>query len=190
MAYTTVSDLKTYLGVTGTGDDTLLGDLIDRAQKIIESATDRVFEASADTTRYFDAIDDVQGAVLWFDEDLCAITTVTNGDSVEVASDEYVTQPRNSTPYDSIKLLSSSNKSWTYSTDPENAISVEGKWAFSTSPPDDIVHATVRLAAYLYRQKDNAKELDRTVIAGNATILPANFPSDVMTIIRHYKRLV
>lgn len=191
MAYTTVSLLKTYLGATTSNDDTLLTALIARAQAIIDAYCQRTFEASANTSKTFDADRDTDGAWLYLDEDLASINTVTNGDGdVLTASTEYMTEPRNRTPYFAIKLISQSGLSWTWTTAPENAITISGKWAYSTSAPDDIVHATLRLAAYLYRQRDNAADLDRAVIAGNATILPAQLPSDIKTILAPYRRLV
>ena len=189
MAYTTTSTLKSYLGITGGTDDVLLASLIDSAGAIIDRYTGRTFEASADSTRYFDALSDTDGHRLIFDEDICAITTVTNGDSVVVASDEYVTMPANETPYYGIELLMSANKSWDYTTDHQNAISVAGKWAYSQTVPDDIAHACVRLAAFLYRQKDNANDIDRAVVVGNATVLPSDLPRDVMQLITPYRKL-
>lgn len=191
MAYTTVSLLKTYLGATTSNDDTLLTALIARAQAIIDAYCQRTFEASANTSKTFDADRDTDGAWLYLDEDLASINTVTNGDGdVLTASTEYMTEPRNRTPYFAIKLISQSGLSWTWTTAPENAITISGKWAYSTSAPDDIVHATLRLAAYLYRQRDNAADLDRPMYVGNATILPSQLPSDIKTILAPYRRLV
>lgn len=190
--YCTVASLKRYLGISAatTTDDVLLAELIQSADGIIDRMTRRKFEAASDTTRYFDAVADVFGYELIFDEDICAITTVTNGDSVVVSSSEYVTMPRNQTPYFGIRILVSANKTWTYVTDRENAISVVGKWAYSSTPPHDIEQASRRLAAYLYRQKDNANDLDRAVVVGNATVLPTEIPGDVMAMIRPYIRRV
>lgn len=191
MAYTTVSLLKTYLGATTSNDDTLLTALIARAQAIIDAYCQRTFEASANTSKTFDADRDTDGAWLYLDEDLASINTVTNGDGdVLTASTEYMTEPRNRTPYFAIKLISQSGLSWTWTTAPENAITISGKWAYSTTAPDDIVHATLRLAAYLYRQRDNAADLDRPMYVGNATILPSQLPSDIKTILAPYRRLV
>lgn len=189
MAYTTTVLLKTYLGATTDNDDTLLGALIDRAQSIIDRYCVRTFEASANTERTFDAIKDVSGAMLWIDEDLCSINSITNGDGTTVTSSQYTTQPRNETPYYAIKLLASASVAWTYTTDPEDAITISGKWAYSESAPADVVQATLRLAAYLYRQRDNAADLDRAVIAGNATILPTSLPSDLKMILAPYRRI-
>ena len=189
MAYTSVSKVKSYLGITGSGDDDLLQTFIDSAAKFIESWTGRKFGVQADTTRTFDAIDDVDASMLWFDEDLCAITSVTNGDSIVVASNEYTTQPRNETPYYALRILTSSGKSWTYTEDHQDAISIVGRWGYSTDVPADVELACIRLAAYLYRQKDNAGDLDRGIVAGNATILPASLPADIRTLLDPYRKL-
>lgn len=187
MAYATIDDLREYLGLVESDHDALLGRLLDSAQAYIDAYTGRTFEASADSTRTLDAIKDVEGRLLWLGGDLCAITTVTNGDAVVVATNEYTTEPRNYGPYYALKLLASSGKAWTYTTDPEDAISIAGKWAYSLTAPDDISQATIRLAGWLYRQRDNAGEGDRPVVAGNATILPSRLPADIEAMIGRYK---
>lgn len=191
LAYATVAQLKTYLGYgTTTTDDTLLSNIIDRACKWIDARTGRTFKATADSTRYFDAVADVDGRTLTLDGDLCAITAVVNGDSSTISAADYVTEPRNITPYWGITIKTSSSINWTYSTAPENAISVTGRWAFSTTPPDDIVHATIRMAAWIYRQKD-AQTFDTLAepAAGVITV-PQGMPRDVAQILDRppYKR--
>lgn len=190
MAYTDLTSLKRYLGISSTNDDTLLGECIARAQALIDDYTGRTFEAAADTTRTFDAVDDVDGRLLYLDEALCQITSVTNGDGVVVAASEYTTQPRNETPYHALKLLASSGKAWQYEDDHEDAISIVGRWAWSVTAPTAIVQATIRLAAYLYHQKDNAQELDRTVVAGGNVLLPSELPRDLTQMLDYYRRLV
>lgn len=192
MAYCTTSDVKQYLGVSSTTDDTLIGDLIPRAQQSIDSYCHRTFEATGDTTRYFDADRDTDGPMLYFDADIAAITTVTNGDGTTVASTKYVTEPRNSTPYCAIQLKVSSGLQWEYdsNSDPENAIVVTGRWAWSTSVPDDIVHACIRLTAYFYRQKD-AQVFDTTATPELGTItIPQGLPKDVTRLLNPYRSLV
>ena len=189
MAYATAAELKRYLNITSSTDDTLLGELIASAQRMIETATGTTFEASSDTTRYFDAIGNVDGAFLLFDRWCASITSITNGDGVAVASTDYVTEPRNDAPYYGVKLLSSKDVTWTYGDDEENAIAVVGKWAYSTTPPADIAQACKRLAAFLYRQRENANDVDRAVVVGNATVLPSQLPADVMRLIAPYKSL-
>ena len=192
MAYVELLDLKTYLGVTEDDDDALLVSLIDRAQAIFDGQTNRTFEATADTTRRFDATADVDGATLLLDRDLCSITTITNGDSTTIASTKYVTEPRNGTPYYAIRLLGSSGLSWSAASngDHENAISILGKWAYSTTAPADVVEAIVNIATLLYRFKDNANDYSRTVVTATSTILPGGLSPTTLATIRRYKRLL
>jgi hypothetical protein len=193
VAYTTAEVIKRYLGIPVAADDTLLGECIVRAQAMIDAHTGRTFEAAAASVRYFDAETDLVDAyTLHLDYDLCSITTVTNGDGVVVAASEYVTSPRNATPYYEIRIKASNSKYWTYDTDPENAIAVNGKWAYSATAPADIVQAAVRLVSYLYRQKDNVGgDQDRpVVVADGVTLLPARIPADIKDILFPYVRRV
>lgn len=189
MAYATVALLKSYLGISGSGDDTLLGLLLDRATIAIESHTGWVFEA-ATLTRYFDS-KAVEGYVLWVGGDLVSITTLTNGDDdgTEIVTADYRLLPRNAgPPYYGVKILVDTTTTWEFGIDGE--VSVLGTWGYSTSPPDDIVHACIRLAGYYYRQKD-AQVFDVTAVpdAGIITI-PQGIPADVKLILDKYPRWV
>ena len=187
MAYTTAAAVKTYLGISGTGDDTLLGTLVARAQAAIDRYCNRTFEASAASIRYFDALGPhIDGPVLYLDRDLCAITSVTNGDGATVTA--YVTLPRNDTPYYALKLKTTAGVLWTYSTDWEKAIAINGKWSFSESAPADIVQAADRLTAFYYRQKD-APLQDVTAIEAGVVIKPLAFPDDVRALLAPYRRV-
>lgn len=190
MAYTSAANLKVYLGISETTDDTLLGTLITAAQAMIDAHCRQTFEASADTTRYFDPTYNVVGRTLFLDAPLAAITSVTNGDGNAIASTLYVTEPRNSTPYRQLTLKANAAVNWTYTGAPENAIAIVGKWAYSTTAPADIAQVTIRLAAYLYRQRDNAGDLDRAIIGASGILLPAALPKDIQTLLRSYVRLV
>lgn len=193
MAYTTVSALKTYLGVVGNTDDALLTALIARAQAIADAYCGRTFEAAQDSTRKLDAKLSVSPdkRTLYVERDLCAITSITNGDGVSVGAAEYVTEPRWETPFYGVTLKRESDIRWTWDDTPEDAITVVGRWAYSATAPADIVQATERLAAYLYRQKDNMNDLDRAVaVSGNMTVLPQSLPRDVQLILAPYRRAV
>lgn len=191
MAYTTTSILLRHLGIASASENTILEEFIDDAKALIDGLTGRTFEASADTTRYFNPSEDSDGVTLYLDKDLCAITTITNGDGVVVASDEYTTIPKNETPYYAIKLLSSSGKSWTYSTDPEDSISIEGKWAYSTTAPELIQTAARDIATIAYRQKDSLSETTRPIMTGDGNIImPDQYPKSLQSAINVYRRLV
>jgi hypothetical protein len=187
--YTDTGTLKRYLGISTTTDDVLLYEEIVRAQAVIDAHYGYAFEVSSNTSRTFDAVRDVDGVRLLLDKPLASINSVTNGDGTTVTSSQYVTEPRNNTPFWAIVIRSDASISWTYSSYPENAITVSGKWAWSTVPSYDIVQATVRLAAFFYRQKDNLLDMDRTIIAGTTTILPAAIPADVMALLRKHQRI-
>lgn len=190
MAYLTNTDLKTYLNVTGSTDDTLLTTLIAAAQKAVENYARRVFEAASDSDRYFTVGVDTDGSTLMLDRDLCAITKVyvcADGASpVQFAASDYYTRPRNQAPYYEIVIASTSSQYWRYSSTPVGAIKVTGKWAYSTSAPADIVHATKRLAGYIYRQRD-AQVFDVTATE-LGLIIPHGMPVDVKQLLDPYIR--
>lgn len=196
MAYTTAALVKTYLGITGSTDDTLITALIARAQKAIDTYTQRTFEASADTTRYYTVGKDTDGDVLYFDADICSITSVANnaddgsGGTALTNGTDYFTYPRNTTPYIYIKIASNSTYYWEYTNNPEGGIIVVGKFAYSTSAPDDIVHACTRLASYYFRQKDS-QVFDVTAIPDAGVIqTPVGIPADVKKILDLYRKKV
>ena len=198
MAYASAVDLKTFLGISGSGDDTLLAALLTRAQAYIEGMTDRVFEATGDTTKYFDALEDVtedaagrRNILLLGKWDLCAITSVVNGDGVTLASDAYVTEPRNETPYWALRIKANQSAWWTYGDTPENAIAITGRWAYSTTAPADVVQATVELAAYLYRRRGvEGTAVDQVAVSpSGVTMAPRGLPELVKTVIGNYQRV-
>ena len=184
MAYATLADLKSYLGIETADDDAILQQLLGAAQALIDRWCRRIFEADEDSARTFDA-DDVAGDLLLFGADLCAVTSVVEGDSTLTRGTDYLTRPRHDddAPWWGLKRIGT-----TWSADDD--IVIMGRWAYATSAPADIEQATKRLAAYLYRQKDNAGgDLDRTIIAGNTTILPAAWPADVERMLRPFRRV-
>ncbi len=189
MAYATLAQAKTELGISGTGDDTILQEKLDAATIVIERETGWVFEA-ATLTRYFDS-EAVEGYVLWVGGDLVSVTTLTNGDddSTEIVTADYRLLPRNEgPPYYGIKMLVDTTTTWEFDIDGE--VSVLGTWGYSASPPDDIVQACVRLAGYYYRVKD-AQTYDVTAIPGAGVItIPKGIPADVKLILDRYPRWV
>lgn len=194
MAYATVAQLRAYLGLDLNSDDPLLESLLGRGQAAIEHYTHRLFEATSDTTKLFDAQLDTSDHYMVLDWtpyglDLSQITTVTNGDGTTVAASAYVTNPRNETPWYGLRFKLNSGLYWTFDADPENAISIAGRWAYSVTAPSDIVQATVRMAAYLYRQKDTGT-FDVTAIPGSGVIeVPQGMPRDVAKMLEPYRRL-
>jgi hypothetical protein len=188
MMYASLVDLKTYLGISSTTDDALLTDLLERVTAAFESETGRVFEVTTSTTKYFDSEADVVGATLYID-DCVSLTTVTNGDAAVITSTYYVTEPRNSTPYYAITLKASSGYAWTYTTDPQDAITISGKWGYSLKPPDDVVKAIIEWAAQSYRGKD-AQTIEAALAEQGVVAVQPGIPKAVLRVIQHYKRRI
>ena len=195
MAYASIAQLRAYLGIDVNDDDPLMESLLTRAQSAIDQHVHRTFEATADSTKYFDAERDTSENYMVLDWtpyglDLCQITTITNGDGTTVASSAYVTNPRNYTPWYGVRFKLNSGLYWTYDQDPENAISITGRWAYSITAPADIVQATIRMAAYMYRQKDS-NTFDVVAIPGAGVMeVPQGMPRDVTMLLRSYERKI
>jgi hypothetical protein len=185
MAYANLSNLKDYLGITTNGDDNLLTDLLTRAEGVIDAYTGRHFEAET-ATKYFNS-DDTYGRELnLYGYDLLTVTKLTNGNAVEIASGNYRLLPRNDDPKWIIKL--DEDYSWEFD-DSDSEISVAGTWGYSATAPADITHACIRLAAFIYRQKDTSADIDRPLVTGDGvTIMPSGLPSDVQKLLDRYKR--
>ena len=187
MSYTSLINLKDYLGISvaTTEDDPLLTDLLTRAEGIIDAYTGRHFEAET-ATKYF-TIDDIDGQNLYlWGYDLLSVTKLTNGDGVEIAAGSYKLFPRNDDPKWIIRL--NEDKAWNF-TNGDSEISVAGTWGYSATAPADITHACIRLAAFLYRQKDTSADIDRPMVTGDGvTIMPSGLPADVQKLLALYKR--
>lgn len=193
MAYLTLAEYKQYKGLSNADDDALIDALIDGAQKWLDRACKRTLHTDSDTTRYFDSFADVDGNVLYLDDDLAAITSITI-DGTALASTEYTTSPRNETPYYEIKMKRNSDYSWTDDNaagdyDAEDAIAVTGKWCYLSAVTDDLRHQMKRLVDYMYTQKD-AGAFDVTAVPAAGIIeVPQGFPVDVMRWVRQVQRI-
>jgi len=188
--YCTTADVKAYIGTSKATDDALMASLIPRASARIDRYCDRTFIRRSAETRKFDAVEDVEGRVLYLDDDLLSVTSITNGDGATVSASEYVLLPTNSSPKYAIKLKASSSTSWTWNTDPEEAISVSGTWGYynGTVPPDDIKHAAIRLTAWYYHQRSAPFETQGLPELGVVTI-PQDMPQDIKATLAPYIRL-
>jgi hypothetical protein len=202
--WVTVQNFKEiYKNVVGSSDDEFIGLALQAAQDVIEGpgmGINRVVLATADTTKYFDADgDSVDGANLWVSDkgDLSSITTLTNGDAeVLTLNTHFAGYPRTLTQtrpsYSRLRLLASTSKSWTYTTDPENAISITGKWGmWSTvaTVPDSFKVSAMELAAFTMESR-KSQVFDTVAIpdAGVITV-PSGFPTTVMNRLKGWRRL-
>lgn len=190
--YCTLAEVKAQIATrsNSTVDDSWLAEIITDVSREIDDHCQRHFYASYET-RYFDAAyPAVYGHKLYLDEDLVGVTTITNGDGTTVAASEYVLLPANETPKYAIKLKTSVSTQWTYTTDYEQAIAVEGTWGYNdgTVPPDVVQRAAIRLAAWRYSQRDapfNARGFPQTGMVE----VPTAMPEDVERMLKSFRRL-
>lgn len=188
--YCTVAEAKALLGAKETGDDTLLAVLVTRSSALVDSFTRRTF-VERDETRHFTVSEDTDGRLLYLDDDLLSVTTLTNGDAEVIASDYYVLRPRDLSPAYGIKLLASSGYYWTYVDDPEDSITVMGSWGYCTAAarPADITQQTARLALWLYRQREAPFSKVGNTFTGEYEV-PVDLPGDIEAALKRYRKAV
>jgi hypothetical protein len=178
--YCTVAEVKYLIGdnlQANTNNDTILTSLITQARSVIDSYCGgkppriRTFEASGDSTRMFNALDPI-GRTLYLHDDLATTpSTVSDSTGTLTLNTDYIllsdyTPPR--APYSRIKLLT---RDWTYSTYPDNAITVTGKFAYSTTPPNDIKLACIELVTVAYRQRDTVAGVFASMTGENGAVI-------------------
>jgi len=199
--YVTVAQFKEeYKDIAAASDDTFINRALNAAQEALDGYLRRTVLATADSTKYFDADgDSIEGLTLYLSDmgDICSITTVTNGDATTVTSGQYTTYPKTLTDHEPsierLRLLPSSTKAWTYTTDAENAISVAGKWgmwATVATVPDAFKVSVMELAAHMMETR-KVQVFDTTAIpdAGVITV-PSGWPATVRTRLAPWRRLV
>lgn len=195
MAYTTVAKIKDYSKIKGDGDDALLQDILTRAESIIEAHTNRVFQVSSNTSHYLQRewLDRDDPYLLHMDDELISVATLTNGDSdsTSIPSTEYwltdsVGNRNYGPPYQAIKLKSDSDYSWEWDTDYH--VEISGHWGYSDDPPADIVHATIRLVTWMWRQRLEGSEDTITISPEGMVMYPQHFPKDVKSILDNHSK--
>lgn len=196
MAYISTTDLRLYIGATSTSDDAQISDAATAAQKFIETYTNRIFECPADTTRKYNALDfryggnvDAMNNTLMLDYDLCQLTTIVNGNGQTVPNDVIVLLPTNYTPSYAIKIQMNTSYIWTYTGTPDIAIQITGRFAYSITPPYDIVRACLRIGKALYESREGNPESQRVIISSDGVSLPAKeMPSIVYELLEPYRK--
>jgi hypothetical protein len=196
MAYVTAAQLRAYLRISSTDDDALLGSAAAQAQRYIEAKTSRVFEASADTTRKFTPVmswnngDLTDSRTLSFDDDLCALTSITNGDGSSISLSDVELLPLNRRPAYAVTLISDT-VAWTYSgSSPVGKVLITGKWAYSLTAPQDIYEATLQLAEHLYKSPDASAYTQAVMSTDGVPLIPPGIPARVNKVIATYARRV
>jgi hypothetical protein len=127
---TTLDTVKKRLKLSNVdvNDDELVESHIATATDLIAGFCARSFVPYRDTKTFDARGDHIDGLIMLLREDLLAVETLTNGDGTAVTSSQYAL-PRGY-PKWKIELLSSSGLTWLYTTDWQNAISIDGVWGY------------------------------------------------------------
>lgn len=160
--YITLANLKTYLAIDDSVEDTLLENIIESASRSIDRIANRRFYIDSTTsarlyqnrTYYTCLTDDIAtatGLVVKTNPDSSGTyqTTLTYGT-------DYILNPNNALaagrPFTSIVLVGSN--AFSLPTTLRSQVEVTAKWGWPTVP-DDIEQATYILSADLYKRKDS-----------------------------------
>lgn len=148
MTYPTVTDVKTWLNISGATEDSELGFIVDGIKGFVEEYTGRVFVA-ASTTKTFEACapyvsGDKRRLNLF--TDLVSVTSITNGDGSVLSASDYSLYP-DAAPYYEIHLDRRGVRTWQSHV---QAISIEGSWGYSAACPDSVFHVILELCQFAY----------------------------------------
>lgn len=195
MAFITTAEVKAYLRITVSTDDSLLGGFVTSAQRYIEDKTRRTLTPVTKTRYYKQADNRVQGQLLQLDEDLLSLTGLTNGNDTVIDTSTVFLQPANlGPPYTSIRLKYSGTSVWQFNLDGQ--IAVTGIWGYTDDPAFTAGHSAlkqwgIQLAAWMYRRAGSTNsDSDRTIVTGDGTtIMPSAVPKDILDGIMAHRRL-
>lgn len=180
--------LRQYLNFQGSQGTALNGFLqtcLDNAESLITDYTRRNF-AGTPGTAYYNRYQQnrVRDNALWLDQDLFSLTGLINGDSQVIPLGSVWLEPRNDAPpYRIVRLKSSYVYVWNTDSD----VIVSGTFGYSTTPPPSIVQSTVRLGAYLYRQRDVGITDVAGFQEGGEVTITSGIPSDVRWLLNPFR---
>lgn len=179
MSYIELAKAKQYLNVTVNDDDVLLTECIARAQSAVDAFCNRTFEAAADSARLFEADQSSNGPLLYLDADLCALTGIAiDGEAADIS--DLRTVPLNGRPWWALRRPGG----W------RGDIEVTGRWAYSVTAPEAVQQACLRLAVWLYRQKDSNADPGAPQLTAEGTwLMPSQMPKDIMALLAPFRRI-
>ena len=109
-------------------DDLVIDDIIEQVSRFIDDSTGRRFYPFRKTRKY-DIPDD---GVLYLEDDLSEVYTLTNGDATVIADTDYILESVNDPPYWAVKLRDVSDVEWEVDSDgsSEQIIELDGLWSY------------------------------------------------------------
>lgn len=189
MTYCTLADVRRYgkFRDAETDDNALIEALIARVQARFERETGRVFASDTDTPVVIPtAMQDVERRRLYIRDDLCQVTSVAIGDTTLDSGDYELGSWGGSKLWkageriDVIRLL---ELSWS------DDVTIVGRWAYSVTPPADVVHACIEWTFYEYKRATAITTDGAPVVTTDGQLVMSNtIPHGVRATIDAYKR--
>jgi len=197
-AYRTVSELKGWLGLSGSGQDTNLGYALDAATAAIDAYAGRQFDIDlAVVTRLYDCefmdyadVDDIATTT-----GLIVKTLNADGSVAETLTlnTDYYLAPYNSDKVEPVmpftKIVMAIDKSGkVLPTEHRQGLSVTAKFGFSTVP-DAIKQATLIQASRLFQRKNSPMGFSGNPETGQpAVVFLSELDPDVKNLIKPFKK--
>jgi hypothetical protein len=191
--YATLAELKSYLKIEDSMEDTLLEHIVEAASRSIDRIANRRFyldsSASARTYRpsdllrvFVDDFGSTSGLVVKTDPNSAGVYQTTL-----VVNTDFITEPVNAAakgrPWNYITIVS--GESFSLPTNYRPQVEVTARWGWP-SVPDDINQATLILSADLYKRKDSIGGVLGLSELGAIRMSPLG--RDITAMVRAYKR--
>jgi hypothetical protein len=191
--YATLAELKSYLKIEDSMEDTLLEHIVEAASRSIDRIANRRFyldsSASVRTYRpsdllrvFVDDFGSTSGLVVKTDPNSAGIYQTTL-----VVNTDFIVEPVNAAakgrPWNYITIVS--GESFSLPTNYRPQVEVTARWGWP-SVPDDINQATLILSADLYKRKDSIGGVLGLSELGAIRMSPLG--RDITAMVRAYKR--
>lgn len=162
MAAPTLAELKTYLGISGSSEDTALTQVKDSVQNLIERHTGRVFAVNP-TLREFDAerpyVSRDKRTLLFYAE-ASGVVSLGNGcGAAALTTDDYdwlSLEADRGEPYYGIRLRKHSSQRWMSCK--SQRIGVNAAWnEFTGTNADSAFHLMLDMCQYFYKARSSGR---------------------------------
>lgn len=184
MAYPTKTELKAWLGISGSSEDTLLDQLLAYAVDYAERTAGRVFVSTTETRKFSLGYVTQRGKRLNLFCDLVSVTTLTNADDTVLTASQYELVDV-AAPYYAIRIPPSAGV--VFSGVVRDYVTVAGVWGWS-STPEGIFNAILEIAAATYRARVSGSAPVGVAQGGGLLISQLALPPLAVDTIRSFRR--
>ncbi len=195
--YCTLAELKTYIGLSGSGQDTNLENAINGASREIDAFTGRFFYQTSSDTKYFTPISQYEIDVpdISTPSGLAVLTDTTDDGSYDTTltiNTDFVTKPFDAgndvggvqyQPITNITILDK-RSSERFDTDIVKNIKITCQWGWS-AVPHAIKQATFLQATRLFKRKDSPFAVYGNEQTGTGELF-SRFDPDALKLIKKY----